>query len=198
MTPEEFREAHGASAADLTAVEEFARSQNLQVREVNDVQRSVKLTGTVADFTKAFGVELQQYEYSGGTYRGRTGPIHIPKSLEGIVEGVFGLDNRPAAEPHCGLGSAMAVKKAGVGESAEAGIEPLAGGTFTAPQLAQLYNFPANRNGAGQTIAIIELGGGINNPDLAPYFQGLGLTQPAITTVSVDNGQNKSQPERRK
>lgn len=121
MTPEEFREAHGASAGDLTAVEEFARSQNLQVSEVNDVQRSVKLTGTVADFTKAFGVELQQYEYSGGTYRGRTGPIHIPKSLEGIVEGVFGLDNRPAAEPHCGLGSAKAVKSAGVGESAGRG-----------------------------------------------------------------------------
>jgi len=196
MTREQFREEHGASTADLTSIQEFARSQNLRIVEVNAMQRSVKLIGSVADFTRAFGVELQKYEYLGGTYRGRSGPIYIPKSLEGIVEGVFGLDNRPAAEPHCGLRPGKAVRRAraGVGDSVVAEIEPFAGGTFTAPQLAQLYNFPANRNGAGQTIAIIELGGGINNPDLAPYFRGLGLTQPAITTVSVDNGQNNPNP----
>jgi subtilase family serine protease len=60
MTREQFREEHGASTADLTSIQEFARSQNLQVVEVNDIQRSVKLIGSVADFTRVFGVELQQ------------------------------------------------------------------------------------------------------------------------------------------
>jgi len=195
LSHEEYRAAYGANAGDLAQVEEFARSNRLGVTEVSEAQRSVKLTGTAGDFAKAFGVELHLYEHPGGTYRGRTGPVHIPKSLEGIVEGVFGLDNRPAAEPHCGLLTAEATMMAGSGgRTSTTQISPLAGGTFTAPQLARFYGFPPNANGAGQTIGIIELGGGINNPDLQPYFQGLGLPQPGVTVVSVDGGQNNPNP----
>ena len=43
VTREQFREEHGASTADLTSIQEFARSQNLRIVEVNAMQRSVKL-----------------------------------------------------------------------------------------------------------------------------------------------------------
>jgi kumamolisin len=55
------------------------------------------LAGTVGQFDRAFGVNLKTYQYADGTYRGRTGFVKIPKNLKGIVEGVFGLDNRPVA-----------------------------------------------------------------------------------------------------
>jgi kumamolisin len=56
--------------------------------------------------------------------------------------------------------------------------------------VAQAYQWPATAGGAGQTIAIIELGGGYRQADLTTYFQSLNLTPPAITAVSVDKGKN--------
>jgi subtilase family serine protease len=61
---------------------------------------------------------------------------------------------------------------------------------LTAPQVASLYNFPAGTDGTGQTIAIIELGGGYTQSDLDTYFSGLGLATPSVTAVGVDGGSN--------
>jgi kumamolisin len=61
---------------------------------------------------------------------------------------------------------------------------------LTALQVASLYNFPAGTDGTGQTIAIVELGGGYNQSDLDTYFTGLGLATPSVTAVSVDGGSN--------
>ena len=61
---------------------------------------------------------------------------------------------------------------------------------LTAPQVASLYNFPAGTDGTGQTIAIIELGGGYTQSDLDMYFNGLGLATPSVTAVGVDGGSN--------
>ena len=61
---------------------------------------------------------------------------------------------------------------------------------LTALQVASLYNFPAGTDGTGQTIAIIELGGGYTQSDLDMYFSGLGLATPSVTAVGVDGGSN--------
>jgi len=61
---------------------------------------------------------------------------------------------------------------------------------LTALQVASFYQFPANTDGTGQTIAIIELGGGYPTADLATYFGGLGLPTPSVTAVGVDGGSN--------
>ena len=63
-------------------------------------------------------------------------------------------------------------------------------GTFTPPQVAQVYNFPTAGNGAGQTIAILELGGGYTTTDITNYFKQLGLTAPKVTAVVLDGGAN--------
>jgi kumamolisin len=56
--------------------------------------------------------------------------------------------------------------------------------------VARLYDFPAGATGAGQCIAIVELGGGYSKADLDTYFQGLGLATPATVAVSVDGAHN--------
>jgi kumamolisin len=74
-----------------------------------------------------------------------------------------------------------------------AGLEPAAAAapsSYTPPQVAQAYQWPATASGAGQTIGIIELGGGYRQTDLTAYFKTLGLAAPAITAVSVDKGKN--------
>lgn len=63
-------------------------------------------------------------------------------------------------------------------------------GYFSVPQLAQLYNFPANLDGRGQTIGIVEFGGGYRPADLSKYFSSLSIKQPAVTAVSVNGTGN--------
>ncbi len=168
---------HGADSSDIALVEQFAHEFGLSVVETSAAKRRVVLTGTARQMQAAFGAELVCYkaEASGRTYRGRTGTISIPAALKNIVLSVLGLDMRPVAKPHF-------LRKA-VAAAAPAG-------TFTPPQVAALYNFPKGVTGKGQTIAIIELGGGYQTADLNAYFQGLGLKTPQVTAVSVDGGKN--------
>jgi kumamolisin len=62
--------------------------------------------------------------------------------------------------------------------------------SMTPPQAADAYGFPAGTDGTGQTVAIIELGGGYSASDLATYFSSLGVPAPAVTAVSVDGAVN--------
>jgi hypothetical protein len=66
--------------------------------------------------------------------------------------------------------------------------EPTAG--FSVPELARLYNFPPDLDGSGQTIGIIELGGGYQESDLDAYFADLMLPRPKVTAVSVLGARN--------
>lgn len=171
----ELESRYGAAPEDIAAVEDFARQAGLDLVRADAAHRTVVLSGTVRQLDQAFGVKLQRFEHPAGAYRGRTGPVYLPKALAGIVEAVLGLDNRPQARAHFRL--------------AAAGPEA-AGGSFTPTQLATLYQFPQG-SGQGQCIAIIELGGGYETGDLAAYFSGLGLAPPQVTAVSVDQAANQ-------
>ena len=176
----EYEQRHGADPADVARVQAFARDHGLTVVETSPARRTVILSGTVAAMSDAFGVVLKQYEHPGGKYRGRTGALQLPADLHDIVEGVFGLDNRPQAQPHFR-------KRRG-----QTGIHAHDAGTsYTPPELAQLYNFPSGVDGTGQCIALIELGGGFVPADLNAYFKQLNLThQPTVSAVSIGNGSN--------
>ena len=50
--------------------------------------------------------------------------------------------------------------------------------------------FPAGTDGTGQTIAILEFGGGFSASDLQSYFSGLSLPVPSVTAASVDGASN--------
>ncbi|HEX4209559.1 MAG TPA: S53 family peptidase, partial [Candidatus Binataceae bacterium] len=180
LTRAEFAQAHGADPADLDAVTAFATQHNLAVVERSAVRRMITLSGTVASFNQAFSVVLQNYEHPDGTYRGRTGSINLPGSLKDCVEGVFGLDNRPQATPH--FRRLTAAQQAQAQQSSS---------SFTPPQIAQLYKYPAKLSGAGETIALIELGGGFKPADLSAYFKQLKITPaPKVSAVSVSHGRN--------
>lgn len=181
LSHEEFASAYGADPEHIKRVHAFAGAHNLQVIEHGDeiARRTVKVQGTVADLEKAFSVTLHDYDHLKGRFRGRTGAIHVPAELADVIQGVFGLDNRPQARPHFRLLSQSADPNAATPNT-----------SYSPVQVAQLYNFPAGVTGAGQTIGIIELGGGYNPSDITTYFQSLGLTPPTVISVSVDNGSN--------
>jgi kumamolisin len=179
LSREEFERSHGADADSIARVESFAREYKLTVKEKSPARRTVVLSGTVAAMNEAFGVKLKEYEHPGGTYRGRTGTVHIPVELQDVIEGVFGLDNRPQAKPHFRRRHGRAGARA-----ADVSL------SYTPIQVAALYNVPAG-NGSGECIGLIELGGGYTPADLSTYWTQLQLTQtPSVSAVSVGNGSN--------
>jgi len=173
LSREEFAHQHGADPQDLSAVSRFAAAHGLTVVLQHAARRTVILAGTVAQFSDAFGVQLHQMHHAQGTYRGRTGEISLPAELDGIVEAVLGLDNRPQARSH------HRVRRAASPEAV----------SYTPPQVAALYGYPAGA-GAGECVGLIELGGGFKPADLDTYFGTLGIAAPTVTAVSVDQASN--------
>ena len=130
------------------------------------------MSGPLGDLAAAFGATLGVHaDPSGATYRGRTGTLSVPDGLDGVVTGVFGFDQGPAASSQVRWAVTPSVQ-------------------YTGTQIASDYSFPVGTDGTGQCVALIELGGGYQVADLSAYFSGLGLTTPAVVTVGVDGGAN--------
>jgi kumamolisin len=175
LTREEFDAAYGASREDLAKVEAFAQEYALDVVEEDPARRTVVLSGTIAQLCRAFDVKLVRYKHPKGIYRGRSGPIYLPAALAPVVQAVLGLDERPQAKSHFRI----------LRERAAAG-----GASHTPPQVAELYDYPSGLDGEGQSVAIIELGGGYTTKDLTAYFSGLGIPLPSVLSISVDGSSN--------
>ena len=183
LTRAQLAQQHGASAEDLDAVEKFAQQHNLVVIHRSAAERSIVLRGKLGDLLSAFPADLHMYHHSSGTYRGRRGEISVPQSLQNIVTGIFGFDTRPR---HRAVRRKRSTTADGPG-----GDNGVASTDF-----AKRYNFPTSSqgttlDGTGQTIAIIELGGGFRSADLQVFFNEIGVPLPTVTAVSVDHAGNK-------
>lgn len=190
---------YGANPADVEAVTSALQQLGLTVTETRPESRRVKASGTIASMSAAFGTTLSLVtsahpDGSGSvTHRYRSGGLSVPAELSGIVTAVLGLDDRPQARPQFRRLSAAAASRTMAPEGTmapEAGPAAATAGPLTALQVASFYEFPAGTDGTGQTIAIIELGGGYTTSDLDTYFSGLGLATPSVTAVGVDGGSN--------
>ena len=183
LSRDELAERYGADAADVDLVRRELGGRGLEVTATDPGSRRVKVAGTLGDLSSAFGTTLRQVSSPDPrgrgwvTYRYREGPLYVPTALDGIVTVVLGLDTRPQARPH--------FRTRGAGPAAAQAI------SYLPNQVADIYyNFPVGTSGAGQTVAVIELGGGFTTNDLDTYFGSLGIAVPSITAVSVDGASN--------
>ena len=176
ISREEFNRKYAADPADFETLRKFAHQHGLTVDEsVSSLpRRTIVLRGTVHSLEKAFGVKLHDYETEGRRFHGFTGEISMPEEHSTLVEAVLGLDTRPVARPHIRF------------------LDPAkqaAATSYTPVQVAELYSFPTG-DGSGETIGILELGGGYNTSDITQFFSGLGITPPTVVAVSVDGATN--------
>jgi kumamolisin len=185
-THAELAQNHGAHKTNLDKVAAFARDNGLIVHATDPQQRRVVLEGRASAFQRAFGVDLRTAMHQGRRCRVRQGGITIPAQLRHVITSVTGLDNRPFAKPHIRIGreAARAVGATG-GAAAFSPAAPAV--AFTPLEVAELYNFPAGLDGTGQTIAILELGGGFHDAELETYFQGLGIARPHVRVACGQN-----------
>ena len=102
LSRSELATGYGARDEDVAAVRAFAGQYGLDVAEVDGGRRAVQLRGTVEAMAQAFGAqELELLEHpTAGPYRGRQGPLTIPRGLDGVIIGAFGIDERPQARPY--------------------------------------------------------------------------------------------------
>jgi kumamolisin len=177
LTHEQLAHQFGASQEDLDKVEHFAQQHDLTVVHRSQGERSIVLKGKLGDLIAAFHADVQLYHHAAGTYRGRRGDISVPKDLSDVVTGVFGFDTRPKRRSRFRHGTG-----AHGGPGGENGV--------AASDFARRYNFPPGTDGSGQTIAIIELGGGYRSSDLKMYFKEIGIAPPKVSSISVDHAGN--------
>jgi kumamolisin len=203
VTHEELDAQYGAETDDIALVTSTMTGLGLTVTDTHQGSRRMMVSGTIGALSAAFGTTLtlvtsSQPDGTGqATHRYRSGSLSVPADLAGIVTAVLGLDDRPVARPQFRRLTAAAASRTVTPETVtpetvtpEAAPAAPTAVPLTAPQVASLYNFPAGTDGTGQTIAIIELGGGYTQSDLDMYFSGLGLATPSVTAVGVDGGSN--------
>jgi kumamolisin len=162
-----------ANRADLDQVVAFTESHGLTVVAQDAARLMLRVAGPAKQMQQAFGTRLAYYHHASGSYRGRSGPLSLPPDIADRVLSVLGLDTRPAAKPHF-------VAHIGAGQAV--GHLP--------NQVAALYGFPTDVTGAGQTVALIELGGGYRATDTATAAAAMGIVAPTVVSISVDGTGN--------
>ena len=145
----------------------FAEAHGLQVVERHAGRGLIRLAGPLAALETAFGTRLQLYDGPAGALRARAGALSAPGEMADLVEAVLGLDQRPVATPKS---VRLAHAQPGAGRLPNA--------------VTRLYGFPAG-DGAGETIALIELGGGVSEADTRAAFQAMGLAAPKVVPTLV-------------
>ena len=164
-----------AMADAFARITAFATSHDLAVVESDPARRLIKVSGKINDLAAAFGATLSLYTHSSGTFRARTGVLTAPADIADDLEAVLGLDQRPVATPKLIRPAVSAVNT-----------------SYLPNAVAALYGFPQTAgHGAGQCIAIIELGGGVSDSDTKAAFQAMGLATPTVIAIGVSGGVNQ-------
>ena len=169
----------GADPDDLDAVVTALQRSGLAIVSTDAPSRRVRVRGDADTMEAAFGTSLQRVTSQAPDgrqvrHRQRVGGLTVPESIADRVLAVLGIDDRPQARGQFRPAAASAAT------------------SYTPLQLGTEYNFPAGTDGSGQTIAIIELGGGFAQSELDTYFGGLGITGPSVTAIGVDGAANQA------
>jgi kumamolisin len=170
---EDYEARYGAAPEDIAAVTAFAKAHGLTVTSSDAGRRTAELAGSAAQMNEAFGVELQHFHSAAVDYISHTGVASVPAELADIVQSVHGLDTRPLAQP---------LTRQAASDQATSPLLPA--------QVARLYGVPTN-SAAGQTIGILEFGGGYKVTDVQDYFTNIAhLPVPAVSFVGIDGATN--------
>lgn len=178
LSREEIERDWGVPSDQVQKVEQVLRSYGLQIVDVKQGGRSLRVKGSAAAMQAAFKPDLAIYQVPGqGQIRARHGTLMVPSEVADMVEGVFGLDQRRVAKRHAELAAKAA------------SLAPL-----TPANLVERYSFPQG-DGTGCTIAIAEFGQDLGNgqvlppayipSDVSSFCEGHGLPVPTVRIESV-------------
>jgi hypothetical protein len=206
LTPEDFGNLYGPSAADIGALVEWLQSQGLTVTAVPKGRTHIQFSGSVGVLQQAFNISIHSFSHDGEQFYSNNNEPSIPAPFASVVAGIAHLNTiQPKPGPRHESVGMMESKT----ERLQPGMSSLA-----APQLtnsgdnylyitpadaATIYNVPnsmLNANftggtsytGSGVTIGIIGNAAIVMAPVLNYRSRFLGDTSGVSpTVVNVDN-----------
>jgi kumamolisin len=173
MTHTQLRETHGVALGAVETVRAFADHHGLTVTEVAANRRAIRISGPASAVERAFKTKLEEFDHNGVRFFAPSGSVEAPDSWQGMVEMILGLHNSRHSQPRR--------------RSSLCSLQP----TATVHDLARAYQFPEGLTGAGQTIGLIEFGGGFHLEDIEHFCHHLRIPLPRISVVKVGKGDNR-------
>ena len=173
LTHAQLRTRYGAGADVVAMIQSFAETFHLELQEISPRRRTLRLRGRAKDVGRAFKTRFTDFECNGERIFAPARAPRMPKEWNGVVEAVLGLHSSGHAWP------------------ARASMVHGRGTPASFDHLAKAYGFPPELDGAGETIGLIEFGGGFRLSDVEQFCKRMGSRVPRITVVKVGGGANR-------
>ncbi len=174
LTPEQYADSFGVSAADLAKISDWLRSQGFSIDNVSRSRTFITFSGTATQASSAFHTEIHRYLVNGRTHYANAADASIPAALSGVISSLRGL-NDFRLKPRL---------KLPINPQLNSG-----GGHYVAPDdFAAIYHvtplYQAGIDGAGQKIAVVGQTE-IQLSDIQQFRTKFGLSAPNLTQVLV-------------
>lgn len=185
---------HRTNDKVIDQVVQFVLESGFQIDYVDPNHHTVNVSGTFLKAQQAFRPDhLGVYSDGNTEFVARSGSLSVPREMVDQVVAVMGFDQRPAVRPYLKCQSQTADTgpshgKKRRGSKLRANASGAGGPAYDPLQIARRYKFPGGSDGKGQTIALIELGGGYDKDEIARYFVAKGVTRTGILEDRFVNG----------
>lgn len=95
LTPQQYGQQFGPSAADLQTVTSWLQSHGFQIARVSASGMLIEFSGTAGQVRNSFHTEIHQYRVNGETHFANNTDPQIPAALAPVVAGPVSLHNFP-------------------------------------------------------------------------------------------------------
>jgi hypothetical protein len=183
LTPAQFAEQFGPTAADYQAAIDFAETNGLRVSGRHTSRLVLEVTGTAADIEKTFQVKLRVYQHpkESRTFYAPDGDPSVAGSLPVTLLAIDGLDNYSRPQP----ASLHVAPAPPPGATPNAGSGP--GSSYLGNDFRLAYVKGTPLNGNGQAVALLEFDGYYAS-DIAAYNKLASMTNVPLTNIAVNGG----------
>lgn len=179
LTPGQFAAEHGPTPDQVQQVSDYLRGQGLTVTSVSSNRTLVHAIGPVHAVETAFGVTISDWHdrAENRDFFGNDAQPSLPPSVNSLVVGILGLNDRTVFHHHT-IRSSVQAPKVGGGP----------GGGYTPVELKTAYDVnpmvTRGINGTGQSLGLFELDG-FNQANITTYDTNYSLATSAPQAIVV-------------
>jgi len=184
LTPEQFGDRFGLSAADYDKMVSWLQSRHMHIERKARARNWIAFSGAARDVGIAFHTEIHRYLADGEPHIGNARGVSIPAGLRDVVGGIRGLDD-----------FSYSPSAAGPRNTGATGLHAIAPGDWAIIyDVAPLYAMGID--GAGQRIGVLGRSN-LNQTDIDTFRSQFGLPPTVVEQhlVGADPGVTNAGPE---
>ncbi len=176
------------------AVVDWVESQGMRVIEAAGTNPQLLFVQTTrTQILEAFGAGLQRWLEKDPEIRTSGLQLRLPKNIAGYIQKIGGIPGERGQfgavhiPEFAGAGNEIpsAELPAGVPAERSPSSPPASVAGVTPADIRDIYGFPSEWDGSGETVALLAFGGDLDRYDLNTFWQAHGITRPKVSTVRV-------------